>query len=61
MRFWCLTCCKVSKGGDETTEHKTENVFEKTVLKEDTKNTLEHLYGKTYYAKWANSFLLSIY
>ena len=61
LRFWCLTCCKVSKAGDETTEHKTENVFEETVLKEDTQNTLEHLYGKTYDTKLRNSILLFIY
>ena len=61
LRFWCLTCCKVSKIGDETTEHKTENVFEEIVFQEDTQNTLEHLYGKTYYAKLRNSILLFIY
>ena len=61
MRFWCLTCCIVSKWGDETTEHKTENVFEETVFKEDTQNTLEHLYGKTNYVKLGNNILLFIY
>ena len=61
LRFWCLTCCIVSKGGDETTEHKTENFYEETVFKENTQNTLEHLYGKTNFAKWTNNILLFIY
>ena len=56
LRFWCQTSCIVSKGGDETTEHKTENVFEETVFKENTKNTLEHLFGKTNFAKWGITF-----
>ena len=61
LRFLCLTCCKVSKWSNETTKHKTENVFEETVFKEDTQNTLEYLYGKTNFAKWRNNILLFIY
>ena len=56
LKFWCLTCCIVSKGGDETTENKTENVFEETVFKEDTQNNLQYLYGKTNFSKWTNKF-----
>ena len=56
LRFWCLTCCIVCKWGDETTEHKTENINQETVFKEDTQNTLEHLHGKTNFAKWGITF-----
>ena len=58
MRFWCLTCWIESKWSDETTEHKTENVNQETVFKEDAQNSLEHLHGKTKFFKLGITFLI---
>ena len=47
-----LTFCIVNKGGDETTEHKTENIQEKTIFNEDNCKILKLTYSKIKFAKW---------